>query len=48
MALKDLVIDRDERKAMEIVKPVWHQLWPRDAQNLMNEIVTALRAARNG
>lgn len=44
MALKDLIITRDEREAMEIVAPVWHQLWPQDAKALMERIVAALKA----
>lgn len=44
MALKNLIIDRDERTAMDLVRPIWHELWPHQAAALYDGIVAALRA----
>lgn len=45
MALKDLVIDRHERRAMEIVAPFAHELWPMSVDSLTADIAQSLRAA---
>lgn len=44
MALKDLVVDNAEREAMRLVEPHAHQLWPRDAKQLTDNIASSLRA----
>lgn len=44
MALKDLVVDNAEREAMRLVEPYAHQLWPRDAKQLTDNIASSLRA----
>ena len=46
MALKDLIITRNERIALDIVRPVWDDLSSWQLEKLMADIIAVIQAER--